>query len=289
MKIKYLALLMVLLALAAPFALADNNTNSTQGNETVVDDDDGYINDTDVEVNDTDEIECMMTSEGAEVRLLQLAKSIERNILMGEEILDAANFTENVTTALNEQLNVLKGLLVDVKAIDLERTPSELAEAFVEIKKEAIDAAKEFRDLARGTLGEMREEQVREIVHERSQERVEELKQQIRERKNGYNAWQIKTLYQRMGLAESDVDEELIGRIRSGDADWKEVSKKLQERIKNMRQEQKEDLALQLKENAIKKRIFAHDITGHNGLSNGVNLLDESGTGVGQNNVGRGN
>lgn len=280
---------MVLLALAAPFALADNNTNSTQGNETVVDDDDGYINDTDVEVNDTDEIECMMTSEGAEVRLLQLAKSIERNILMGEEILDAANFTENVTTALNEQLNVLKGLLVDVKAIDLERTPSELAEAFVEIKKEAIDAAKEFRDLARGTLGEMREEQVREIVHERSQERVEELKQQIRERKNGYNAWQIKTLYQRMGLAESDVDEELIGRIRSGDADWKEVSKKLQERIKNMRQEQKEDLALQLKENAIKKRIFAHDITGHNGLSNGVNLLDESGTGVGQNNVGRGN
>ncbi|MCF7799064.1 RNA polymerase I-specific transcription initiation factor RRN3 family protein [Candidatus Woesearchaeota archaeon] len=265
MKLPLYVLLVLAVMLVAPFALADNQTNTiidddAAENYTETEYDDSSVDEEVGEAVDEEEVATelglMMTQSGAEVRLLQLAKSIERNILQGEEVLAAHNFSSEQLVALNGQLDILRGLLEDVNAVDLQDRSDELAAEFVAIKKEALIASKDFRDLARTVVGETTADQIRERVQEKVAKRVTAMKTQIAEKRNQHNAAQVAKLYQRMGIS----DDAMIQQIQSGDVSWNEVKEQIRTRAIELTQEQKRKVVQEVKEDRIKQRVFERSI-----------------------------
>ncbi|MFH0956874.1 MAG: hypothetical protein V1813_03355 [Candidatus Aenigmatarchaeota archaeon] len=102
------------------------------------------------------QIDIMGTSHGAEVRLLQLQKSIERNIIYGENIVEwigDVNSSYN-TSAMESLIDELKEIRDEVASVNLSEDTEELVRQFVDLKGDAINVTAEFRELAHDFMKE---------------------------------------------------------------------------------------------------------------------------------------
>ncbi len=113
--------------------------------------------------DDRKEIQIMHYSFGAKVRMLQLEKSVSMNILRAENII-AEMKPRNITntTVLEATIDEMKLIKDEIKNISYSQNASALARQFVDIKKDAIDLSKEFRDalneiLSPGQISEIRQ------------------------------------------------------------------------------------------------------------------------------------
>jgi hypothetical protein len=98
----------------------------------------------------------MGTSHGAEVRLLQLQKSIERNIIYGENIIewiDGVNSSYD-TSAMESLVDELKEIKDEVVSVNLSQDSDELVRQFVDLKGDAINVTAEFRELVHDFMKE---------------------------------------------------------------------------------------------------------------------------------------
>ena len=104
---------------------------------------------------DKGELKVMCEPYGAQVRMLQLQKQIQANLLKGEKILDlleSGNYTLN-NTNLSNKIDGLEDILDKMEVLIEEiqdtnftnKTQEQLAADFVDIKEEATDLTKEFR------------------------------------------------------------------------------------------------------------------------------------------------
>ena len=211
---------------------------------------------------DMEEAEIMHTPFGARVRLLQLERAIYANILSGGEALAYIEDTypDADTTRLEEILEELEILLEEVQEADLNQTAEELAEDFVSMKSDARSLSREFRQISNDILSPGDASQLRARLRQAHREQLQELREQIRNRKCQYNAERIQEMLSSMGIE----DEELPERIRDCSYTASEVKERIRERVQSMAeqakakavqrmQERREDLQ-QVKEN-IRERV----------------------------------
>jgi hypothetical protein len=235
MKKIMMAILLLGLLMLAPFALAEEPADP---------------------VVDETELENLVTPAGASVRLFQLEKSIERNIIRGEEIISLGNFSSEDVALLEEQLSLLRALLNEVQEMELNDTPEELALAFVSVKREAIVISQDFRTIARNSVSEQEANHIRARVEDTVKEHLLQVRARIEEKRNEHNALQLARLQERMGL----VDEDLINRVRQGDVNASEIGQQLRKQLKNISQERVRSMTQEIKEERLSRQIFGQTI-----------------------------
>ncbi len=203
------------------------------------------------EEKDEKELHAMDSGHGAAVRLLQLEKAIARNVAHGKKVIELLGNSTN-TTDLAAIVAEMETLREEVKNAD--PAAADAVQRFVDLKSDARDLAKQFRDKARGLLTEEQKKQVKE---ERNAE-VEELNSRIKERLRAFNSERMRNLLKASGLE----DEALLAKIKSGEVTAKEVLELMKDKVKAMDKQHRRDLQRSLKESKIKRAVMAKAMAG---------------------------
>ncbi|MGM5488654.1 MAG: hypothetical protein ACQESG_06915 [Nanobdellota archaeon] len=182
-----------------------------------------------------DEVAVMNSKSGAEVRLLQLEKSIEKNIVIGEKVVE--NILErNLQADVSEMNTILAELEViqeEVEGMAEERlNTSQVAERFVIIREEAKSKSAEFRSMAEVSEGD--KAKIREEA--RNNPEVEAKLQQVRQRIRQHNAAQVSDILANMGVE----NETLVNRVRDGELNVGEAVSQVARTFRGLGQEQKQ-------------------------------------------------
>ena len=219
----------------------------------------------DGDVNETDDIEnatlneaaAFATSHGAEVRLLQLSKAVTKNILWGEAIIaevKAKNATADTATA--------EAILAELEALKEqvgETTPKageEGAQEFIDLKHDAINLTKEFRDEIRQLLKAQDVQGLKRKLGQRYWNETRELEEKIKQVRNRYNAEIVEEI---LGAANI-TNTALVEKVMNGNASAKEVKDALKDACKNLNPARKKVASLALKEKAAKRNVFVRAV-----------------------------
>ncbi len=199
------------------------------------------------------EVKDMTTPYGATVRMLQLQASVEKNLAAGEAALTAMQAMQGVDAseleAILAEMNVLKQ---EIQDIDLDDSPEELAQQFVELKNDAIDLTKQFRETSQTMLTTEQKNQVKNVVQQANKNENKQIREQIKELKNQYNSEKLGTLLNKTGIKADD----LLGKVRQGQLNMSELKNQLKQKTGNLTKDQSEKLQFQVKEQALKQKVM---------------------------------
>lgn len=199
------------------------------------------------------EVVMMSNNFGAQVRLLELQKAITRNIAAGNEIIAAIKEKGNDTSDLEAVISEMELLLAQVKAAD--PTAENAVQTFVDLKQDAIDLSKEFREKSKPYLKDADVAQLKEKIKNINQEAIKQLKAEIQQKRIAFNAEKFTKIYQILGIS----DTSLIDKYKNGEATEKEIKEQIKAQVKTMSKEQRKAAFAQIKEMNLKKTLFAKD------------------------------
>jgi len=197
------------------------------------------------------EIGIMSYQYGSEVRLLQLEKTLTRNILIGEKIIEILQGMDVDTQELETILTEMGWLNEEIQVTDPYSEDS--VEQFVDLKNESINLTKEFRDILRGLLDEETLESLREQMKDFFKDELQSLHEQIRSMIKNFNRNQLNFILEVLGL----VDEELLEDFTNGEVTLEEVIDHLREYINSLIKEERQDIFSTLKIGNIQRSIYA--------------------------------
>ena len=227
---KILGITMVLLLAASmvPLALADEAEDTQQ-----------------------DEVKIMNDQLGAQIRLLQLEKAIAKNILKGEEVVSVLKESEYDTTELEAILAELELLKGEVQSADPNSTNA--TQIFVDLKSDAVELTKDFKEALKELLEEKTIEELRERIREMVCEQVQNLSQQIQNRIRQFNRNQLHKIYEII----EETDSSLIDEYQNGNVTREQVKQQISKKINEMTKEKRYQVFSELKEGSIRERIQA--------------------------------
>lgn len=228
------------------FALADENTTV---NDTV------DVNDTvnnDSEEVDAEDFAAFQTANGAKMRLLQLERSLVRQLDLAEQIIGVVN-ESSVLEIIYEQLVDLKDAVI-LEEESVNTTDRNSAKVFVDLKHSAIRLSKEFRAETRNVMTLEERTLLKDSlnVDDETRDEIDDLTDEIEENTRAHNAERFQKLFARFGITNHDMVE----RVLNGDASIGEAKKDLKERYTKFSKEKKERAAQKLKEHAIKSKVL---------------------------------
>jgi hypothetical protein len=251
-KINMLGALLLVLLMAVPMILAEDQNNDTnaQVNVPVIE-----PVSTKVDGNTLKEISIMDTMHGAEVRLLQLEKSLQRNVLVGRatiEVLTKNHSDNNGLISMAETIvDELDSVISEVKAMELNVDKNELVTQFVAYKKEGISLTKSFRDTVRPILTAADKIEIKETIKDLDKNELNEYNERIRQVGREFSAEKVEALLKLMDTE----NPELIAKINAGTATPAEITTALRDAYRALTPEQKRLFSSIVKENIIKKTI----------------------------------
>jgi hypothetical protein len=211
----------------------------------------------DLDTNTIQEIKTLTRGEGAHIRLLQLEKHISRNILIGDKTIEILkkNHPGIDTNNLAAIVDQLDALLSDVQAVDASLNTTTdmntLAQQYVELKKEAIDLTKQFREAVRGQLSSQDKQEIKQAIRFVDENELQDIKEQIKEKVLGFNATQVETILKAMGAS----NPELIQKIQDGNTTPQEIRTAIKNAYNALSAEQKAAVESVLKEGILKRTI----------------------------------
>lgn len=198
-----------------------------------------------------DDVTAFTSDYGARVRLLQLEESITRNILWGREIVEKIKeLNESADTSELEAILAELETLRDEVAGTTPAAGEEGAKEFVDMKSDAINLTREFRDAVRELLSPGDIQGLRKRLGDIESEGLKNLRKEIREAIRNYNAERIAEILEEAGID----DPQLIEAIRAGNATRQEVAEALREA--NAGKGKAFRLAYVLKEKKQKANVF---------------------------------
>lgn len=219
--------------------------------------------DTNIDANitqiDEREARSMLSPFGSEVRMLQLEKSVTRNVLIGNIVLQVIsdnNTTADITNAENT-LNTMEMLLEEIKNTPTEGDKNVLVQTFVELKKEARTLSANFRTETKDLITSDDRREIMEQVREIDRNQFNELSETIKEKVKNFNAEKMKEKFNSMGIK----NENMINRIRNGDANLKEIREYALSEFKDFNSIEKKRIASQMKNDSIKRIVQQKQIT----------------------------
>jgi len=194
---------------------------------------------------------------GAHVRLLQLESSIERNILIGDRVVDAikAKNSSIDTSELEGILDELTALKAQVESTQ-PAAGNEGAKAFVDLKDDAISLTKEFKDKARPLLGNWDVGGLRGNVKNVTSDSLKQLQDEIKQARLQYNAERVQDILNAAGLSNPG----LVDGVGSSSKGPKDVVGFLKGSFANMSQKGRGHALLGIQETRLKGGIFLRSV-----------------------------
>jgi len=223
----------------------NNETEEPQENET------GEPEDNDIDNETEKEIEIMNNSLGAEIRLLQLQKSLLKNILKGEMAVEVLKGLEFNTTSLEAILAEMKVLLEEVKVANT--SSNESIQIFVELKKDAKNYTKQFRETMHDLLNETKINEIKALIREITGDELQNYSKRIQHMIRQFNRNQLYRLYGIIGEANNSFVNEYL----NGNVSLDHVKLQICKMINQMTKENKYDVFSEIKEDHIKNKIHA--------------------------------
>jgi DNA repair exonuclease SbcCD ATPase subunit len=196
---------------------------------------------------------------GAKVRLLQLEASIDRNILAGNEIVSAIK--EGNSSA---DTGELEGIIAELDALKTEvseaagdpGTGDDAAKKFVDMKNDAVELSREFRENARELLKGGDIEGLRKRVREITRSERKELQEEIKRTRCGYNAEKAGELFQAAGISDAG----LVEKIQDCEAKVKDVKDAIKNATSNMNATERRQALQALREKVAKGNVFMNSV-----------------------------
>ncbi len=244
---KIIAVLLGLMLLCVmPIALAEDTNLSVDGNISA---------NLDVNITPIDERETksMLSPYGAEVRLLQLEKSITRNILIGDLVIKVinTNHSDANTTEAENTLNAMEMLLEDIKSTPTEGDKNVLVQTFVEQKKEARTLTADFKNQTKSLITPQDRNELMRQISQIDRNQLANINNAIKGTVRNFNAQRMRDQFDLMGFN----DNNLIGRIQNGDLNLGEARKEILNEFKDLNSMEKKRIASKMKNDSIKKII----------------------------------
>ena len=237
-KIMKIAVALAVFALLTPVVYADE-VDDTQ---------DATV---DIDAETQEEVEIIKDGIGASIRLLQLEKSILKNIIKGEEVVSFLKELEYNTTQLEAILAELELLIQEVQSADPNSTDA--VQIFVDLKSDAIELTKEFREKIKELLDEATMEQLRLRIREMVSEQVQNLTKRIQSHIRTFNRNQLHRIYGLIG----EFDNSTINEYQNGNLTKEQVKNQISKIVNNMTKEKKYQIFSELKEEKIRLRVQA--------------------------------
>ena len=248
-----------------PFAIAQESANLTQ-DQTIEDD---LTDNSSVELNENTklEVEHMNTPFGAQVRLLQLQKSVAANIVVGNEVINTILAKDNLTENQSATLNSLKSIVAELTALNLQiqsvnttnsNSSVDLVKQFVDFKNDANTLSKNFRDRARTLLAPGELAKIKETVQEKvkNSDEVKALKAQIELQAREYNSQMVEKYLIEIGT----TNEDLVAKVKSGEISVQDAIKQLKNSFNNLSKDKKKEFVQQMKEDVAKNQVFQKEL-----------------------------
>jgi Spy/CpxP family protein refolding chaperone len=195
------------------------------------------------------EVSTMDQKIGAELRLLQLEKAITRNILGGNEVIAQVEEDGKDATELEALITEFEALKLEVQ--DLNPEDEGAVEAFVNIKQEAIEISKEFREIARGLLEQGDRLAIASKIKEMDKTELQQYNEQIRNKIHAQNAEIVSKTFDSLGIE----NDELLTKVENGEATHEEVRNEIRNAVQAMTPEEKRAAFTTLKESGVRKDV----------------------------------
>lgn len=204
-----------------------------------------------VDIETQEEVEIIKDHIGASVRLLQLEKSILRNIIKGEEAVSFLKESGYNTTELEAILAELELLKEEVLSADPNSTDA--VQIFIDLKSDAIELTKEFRESVNELLDEATAEQLRLRIREMVSEQVQNLTKRIQNQIRSFNRNQLHRIYGVIG----EFDKSTINEYQNGNITKEQVKNQISKMVNNFTKAKKYKIFSELKEEKIRLRVQA--------------------------------
>lgn len=195
------------------------------------------------------EVSTMDQKIGAELRLLQLEKAITRNILGGNEVIAQVEENGKDASELEALITELEALKLEVQ--DLNPDDEGAVEVFVNIKQEAIEISKEFREIARGLLEQGDRLAIASKIKEMDKTELQQYNEQIRNKIHAQNAESVSKTFDALGIE----NDELLAKVENGKATASEVRTEIRNAVQAMTPEEKRAAWTTLKESGVRKDV----------------------------------
>lgn len=197
------------------------------------------------------EIEIMNNSLGAEIRLLQLEKAILKNLLKGDRAVIVLKEMDFNTSALESILEDMRLLIEKINETDPSSNDS--VRIFIDLKKEARNLTKQFRDTIKELLNDQKIKELKERIRAMVGDELGNISKKIRHRIKQFNRNQIHRLYGIIGANNSSLIEE----YENGNLTLAQVKSQINKMVNQMTKEKKFQIFSEVKENNIRKKIKA--------------------------------
>ena len=203
--------------------------------------------------SDANETAAFATGLGANVRLLQLEAAIERNILAGREVV--ASIKAGNSSADTGELEGILGELQVLKDEVGSKTPKageEGARDFVDMKNDAIELSKEFREKSREIIKPGEVDGLRKKLKEIRKDFRGGLRDDINKTRLEYNADRLQEILS----AANITNPGLVDDVRSGEAKLKDVREAVKDELKGMPKGERMQALFALREKLSKGNVF---------------------------------
>ncbi len=253
-KIIAVLLGLMLLMTLTPIVLAEDlNTNENE--------DLNLSTNLDSNITPIDEREArsMLSPYGAEVRMLQLEKSVTRNVLIGNIILNVIvkNNPDANTIQAENTLNTMEMVLEEIKSSPIEGDKNVLIQNFVELKKEAKTLSSTFKKQTKDFITQRDRFEIMQQVREIDKNQLNQFSEKIKEKIRNFNSEKIKEKFNTIGIK----NEDMIGKIKKGDANLKEIKEYALNQFKDLNSTEKKRISSKIKNDSIKKIVEQKQIT----------------------------
>ena len=213
---------------------------------------------------------------GAEMRLMQLESSMERNVIMGQKALETVleKNPEADKTELKSVVAELETIKEEIEeklqsGVVQEKNQSELVEDFLTFKEEGKNLTNEFRKKMHEYLDEEERQQVREEARQRASEELEEKRENIKKRIREHNAEQVEHVLNNFGVE----NETLVQQVRAGEINTGQAISQVARKYRGLGEDEKHNAKLQIKSERAQRNANAQRAVekGNQGLENRMN------------------
>jgi len=207
-----------------------------------------------VDENTTRELKAFTTPFGAQVRMLQLEKSITRNIIVGTQVISVIekNHPEEDLTQAKTKLDEMEALLETVKLYNInDKDSNTLVIEFVAMKKQAIVITQEFKQITREILTAEDRQEIHSKVKDLDKNQLNNINHAIKLTIRAHNSERINSMFKNIGF---DANK-LIQRIEEGNITKQEVKEMTRNVYQDLNRERKIQAWNAIKENTTRRII----------------------------------
>jgi hypothetical protein len=254
MKIEriYAIAFIVLFALAVmPFAMAiEDSADAAPAADLITASSDAVIENTELS---EEELAPMYNAYGLEMRFLQLEEAILKSVQGQKKIVEYINenYPDEDTADLESIIMKLGEVLGKTQSIDFTVDAEDYISIYHNLKVEAKELVKLFREISHDIIGESESLQLRERVRNIETNETINLSNQIRERKVKYNSEQVMAVFNRVGINNS----RLIGAVKAGEANYGEIRSEVAKMLNSLDNEAKKQAILKIREAKTKLEV----------------------------------